>query len=316
MKVYEAVFKEGETEGVYALSVVENPAMEDMWVALSEHPKEIELAAVDQDKRLLLGAALIPNKKIYRNVDGNEFFITFKEDTIEKLAHNFFKDQNNNNSSLEHNIKLEGMSVVEGWIVEDPKTDKSALYGKEYEKGTWVTMMKVDNEDIWQKAKNGEIKGFSIDALLGMQEVKLNTNIMNDELKKNIVDEVIDGVKALFSSKDEPKEVENIEVQPEVVEEVKEDFDKEAFMTEVIETVKTQFSEQSEKEIEAVKVELSSKIDELTKENEQLKTELNKQPEAEPIKSKAPKGEIKLNESKLQTTKSRVFEALHNNFWN
>ena len=97
MKVYEAIFREGETEGVYALSVVENPAMQDMWIALSEQPQQIELAEVDEEKRLLLGAALIPNKKIYRNIDGNEFYITFKEETIEKLAHNFFKNQNNNN---------------------------------------------------------------------------------------------------------------------------------------------------------------------------------------------------------------------------
>ena len=77
MKVYEAVFKEGETEGVYALSVVENPAMEDMWITLSEQPQKIELELADEKKRLLLGAALIPNKKIYRNIDGNEFYITF-----------------------------------------------------------------------------------------------------------------------------------------------------------------------------------------------------------------------------------------------
>ena len=64
--------------------------MEDMWIALSEQPETIELAQVDEDKRLLLGACLIPNKKIYRNIDGNEFYITFSENTIEKLAHNFF----------------------------------------------------------------------------------------------------------------------------------------------------------------------------------------------------------------------------------
>ena len=132
MKVYEAVFKEGETEGVYALSVVENPAMEDHWIALSEQPEIIELAEVDGEKRLLLGAALIPNKKVYRNIDGNEFYLTFSEATIEKLSHEFFKRQHNNNSSLEHEVSLNGMSVVESWIVDDPLKDKSAAYGKQY----------------------------------------------------------------------------------------------------------------------------------------------------------------------------------------
>lgn len=283
MKVYEAVFKEGENEGVYALSVVENPAMEDMWIALSEHPQKIELAQVDEEKRLLLGAALIPNKRIYRNIDGNEFEMFFTEETIEKLAHNFMLSQNNNNSSLEHQINLNGMSVVEAWTVENPLTDKSTNYGKEYPKGTWVTMMKVNNDDVWNKVKNGEIKGFSIDALLGLQEIKLNTNTnkMTEEVKKSIVTEVIDGVKALFSTKEE-ENTENIEVQSEEV--VENEFDKEAFMAEVIETVKAEFSAQAEKELEGVKVEFESQIEALKKENEELKVELNKQPEVESVK--------------------------------
>jgi len=286
MKVYEAIYKEGENEGVYALSVVENPAMEDMWIALAEHPQKIELAQVNEEKRLLLGAALIPNKRIYRNIDGNEFEMFFTAETIEKLAHSFMRNQNNNNSSLEHELKLEGMSVVEAWTVENPETDKSANYGKTYPKGTWVTMMKVENEDMWSKVKNGEIKGFSIDALLGLEQVQLKTNInnMNEEVKKSIVQEVLDGVKALFSAKEETPEVENIEVQPEAVTEVVEEFDKEAFMAEVIETVKTEFSAQADERLEAVKLELSTKIDELTKENETLKIELNKQPEVESVK--------------------------------
>jgi len=286
MKVYEAIYKEGENEGVYALSVVENPAMEDMWIALAEHPQKIELAQVNEEKRLLLGAALIPNKRIYRNIDGNEFEMFFTAETIEKLAHSFMRNQNNNNSSLEHELKLEGMSVVEAWTVENPETDKSANYGKTYPKGTWVTMMKVENEDMWSKVKNGEIKGFSIDALLGLEQVQLKTNInnMNEEVKKSIVQEVLDGVKALFSAKEETPEVENMEVQPEAVTEVVEEFDKEAFMAEVIETVKTEFSAQADERLEAVKLELSTKIDELTKENETLKIELNKQPEVESVK--------------------------------
>jgi hypothetical protein len=178
------------------------------------------------------------------------------------------------------------MSVVEAWTVENPETDKSANYGKTYPKGTWVTMMKVENEDMWSKVKNGEIKGFSIDALLGLEQVQLKTNInnMNEEVKKSIVQEVLDGVKALFSAKEETPEVENMEVQPEAVTEVVEEFDKEAFMAEVIETVKTEFSAQADERLEAVKLELSTKIDELTKENETLKIELNKQPEVESVK--------------------------------
>lgn len=195
LKVYQAVFKNSDVQGMYALSLVENPAMEDEWIMLKEHPKEITFAAVDEEKRLLLGAVLIPNKKIFRNIKGHEFFITFTADTIEKIGHDFMTKGNQNNSSLEHKIKLKGMSVVESWVVKDPLKDKSAVYGKSYEKGTLVQMMKVDNDEIWKKAKNGEIKGFSIDALLGLKEIKLNTDkIMTNE-------DFFNGFKAMFSKK-------------------------------------------------------------------------------------------------------------------
>ena len=311
MKVYEAVFQEGQTEGVYALSVVENPAMQDLWIALSEQPQTIEFAEVDNEKRLLLGAALIPNKKIYRNIDGNEFYITFSEETIEKLAHNFLKQQNNNNSSLEHETKLSGMSVTESWIVEDPNKDKSNLYGKTYEKGTWVAMMKVDNDNVWQKVKSGEVKGFSIDALLSLQEINLKTEIeMNEDTKKSIVEDVINGVKALFNS--EKKEVEQIEVQPEEVTpevvEAQTEVDVEALVKELSEKMGLEFKAQLA-EVEKAKNE----------EIESLKVELAKQPEAEEVKISPEAKEVRLSkEPKAKgrdSIKSRVFNNLSNNLW-
>ncbi len=166
MKVYEAVYSDELLQGVYGISLVENPAMEDEWIALSEQPKEVHFAAVDDKKKLLLGAVLIPNKKIYRNIDGNEFYMTFSEDTIGKLAHDFIKDGFQNSSSAEHEVKLSDVSFVESWQVQDSKVDKSALYGKEYEPGTWVTMAKVSDE-LYEQATNGTFKGFSIDAMLG-----------------------------------------------------------------------------------------------------------------------------------------------------
>ena len=201
MKTYEVVFDENNDKGVYALSCVENPAMEDKWIALEEHPKEIQFSAVDDEKRLLLGAALIPNKKVYRNMEGDEFYITFPEATIEACAHSFIKNGFQNNSSIDHEIELQGVSVVQSWIVEDPDKDKSALYGKRYDKGTWVTMMKVDNEEAWKKAKEGQLNGFSIDGLFSLKEINLNKSDMADN--KNL----IDTLKELFKSELKKSEV-------------------------------------------------------------------------------------------------------------
>ena len=308
MKVYEAVFKEDEQEGVYALSVVENPAMEDLWITLSEQDQKIELAQVDEKKRLLLGAALIPNKKIYRNIDGNEFYITFSEETIEKLAHNFFKKQNNNNSSLEHDVKLEGMSVVEGWIVEDTLKDKSANYGKQYPKGTFVTMMKVDNDEMWEAALKGEIKGFSIDALLGLQEVNFKSQIqMTEETQKNIVTDVIEGVKALFSKKEDEIVEETVEETLEATEVVEEEvlepaFDAEAFAKELKETLSVEFKSQLDVKLSEMNETITKKDQEIA----ELKVALSKEPEVTAI-TKVPEVHVEL------TATGRLLEQLRKN---
>lgn len=312
MKVYEAIFNEDTTEGVYALSVVESPAMEDLWVKLSKHPEKIDLTLANEEKRLLLGAALIPNKKIYRNVDGNEFYITFSEQTIEKLAHSFFKKGYQNNSSLEHEVRLTGMSVVEGWIVKDPNNDKSNTFGKTYEKGTWVTMMKVDNDEVWEKVKAGEVKGFSIDALIGLQEINFKTEITMADTK-SITDAIVEGFKTFFSSntiedvKETEEVAETVSTETETVEEPKEDaFDKDAFMQEM-QNVLAQFTKNIDAKIEGVKTELSKQVSEKATEIENLKTELAKQPEANPVRPTDPVKEVKL------TKQGSLLELLRNN---
>jgi arsenate reductase-like glutaredoxin family protein len=293
MKTYEAVFDEDRVDGVYALSVVNDPAMEDMFVAFDNHPKEVQFSAIDTDKRLLLGACLIPDKKIYRNVDGEEFYITMSEQTIEKLAHAFLKNGNQGNSSLDHEVKLENMSVVETWIVQDPNKDKSNLYGKTYEKGTWVAMMKVDNEDVWQLAKQGDIRGFSIEALLGMTEINYKQETMNKEDLKSFKDELIDSVKTIFNSDkeevSEPIAEEVVEAQPEAEVEAS-SFDAEAFAKEIGDILAN-----FKKEVKTEIAEFSKQREDLAKENETLKAELSKTPEAEAIKVTPVTSDVKLN---------------------
>ena len=203
MKVYDVVFDESEDTGVYALSCVDNPAMEDKWLTLADHPKEIQFSTVDEEKRLLLGAALIPNKKIYRREKDNEYYIKFSEDTIEKAAHNFVKSGYVNNSTENHKTELSGVSVVQSWIVEDPLKDKSANYGKTYEKGTWVTMMKVENDETWEKAKNGTLNGFSIDGFFSLKETKLENHIKNLIMSKESLKETLKEILGLSKKEEE-----------------------------------------------------------------------------------------------------------------
>ena len=163
MEIIELLIDENKIEsGINAVSVVESPAIEENFVALKKH--EVELKEVDGEKRILMGAALVPNKQIYRKNGDKEFYIYFSEDTIRKASELFLMRANQNNATLEHEKKmLEGMSVVESWIIEDEKQDKSAKYGFNLPKGTWMISMKVNNDEIWNKVKAGEVKGFSIE---------------------------------------------------------------------------------------------------------------------------------------------------------
>ena len=162
MKTFELIIDEKDMDGgINAVSVVESPAIEENFIALSKH--EVELKEVDSEKRILMGAALIPNKKIYRRNGEDEFYIYFSEDTVRKSMELFFKRGNQNNATYEHKDELNGMSVVESWLIEDEKLDKSKLYGFNLPKGTWMISMKVDNDEVWNDVKEGKVKGFSIE---------------------------------------------------------------------------------------------------------------------------------------------------------
>ena len=163
MKIVELVIDENDLEsGIEAVSVVESPAIEENFIALKKH--ELELKELDKEKRILMGAALVPNKQIYRRDDKNEeYYIYFSEDTVRKASELFLMRSNQNNATYEHEKKLNGMSVVESWIIEDEKLDKSVKHGFKLPKGTWMISMKVNNEDVWKDVKDGKVKGFSIE---------------------------------------------------------------------------------------------------------------------------------------------------------
>ena len=166
MRVIELIIdEEQEFSGIEAISIVDKPAIQEDFIALSKQDK-VQLADVDTDKRILMGAALIPNKNIYRQDSEEEegYYIYFSEETVKKASELFLIEGNQNKSTLEHQAELSGLSVVESWIVEDEVHDKSRKYGLEMPVGTWMVSMKVNNENVWQDyVKTGAVKGFSIE---------------------------------------------------------------------------------------------------------------------------------------------------------
>ena len=193
MKTYLAKYNPKKNGGVYAISLVENPAMEGLFIALSKD-EPIQLKEVDKEKRILMGLVLEPNKPIYRNQNGEEFNIVFDEQTIEELSHSFIKLGYQKNSTIEHDVnqKIEGVSFVESWIVENPEIDKSTNFGFSYPKGSWMATMKVDNDDVWNNyVKTGKIQGFSVDALLSLEEVNLKSIINMAKQEENSLIELL-----------------------------------------------------------------------------------------------------------------------------
>jgi hypothetical protein len=172
---------ENENEdGCFAISLVDRPAIQENFIALSEH--KIELKVVDEDKRILVGLALVPNKKIYRNVNGKEFNVFFSEQTIEKTNELFMRNLNLNSITSQHETKVSGVSVIESWIVEDEKNDKANLYNLNAIKGSWVVKMKVYNDEEWNKVKLGEYKGFSIEGIFqGLDKLQASEQEVEEE---------------------------------------------------------------------------------------------------------------------------------------
>jgi hypothetical protein len=163
MKIIELILDEEQDDiGVDAISIVESPAIESDFVALKN--QEIKLAEVDKEKKILMGALLIPNKPIYRKGEDGEYYIFFSKDTIVKASQMFLQNGKQSNSTLEHSKALNGLTLVESWIVESKEKDKSAMYGLDVPVGTWMGSVKVNNEDVWQDyILSGKCKGFSIE---------------------------------------------------------------------------------------------------------------------------------------------------------
>ena len=185
MKLFELTIDDEFLDEVFAISLVEDPAIESNFVWFDK--EKVQFEKIDNEKRLVVGPVLIPNKKILRiDAMGQPYEVFFKPETIEKLAQGYLKKGYQAKSTLEHEKKISGVTLVESWI-KTSKLDKSNSYGLNLPVGSWVGMFKVDNDDIWKDyVKNGEVKGFSIEGLFSHDLVQAGKedvldNILNEE---------------------------------------------------------------------------------------------------------------------------------------
>lgn len=193
LDLYKVVYNPQQSDGVYAISLVEDPAMEEFFVALSKEQEEIKLS-VEEEKRLITGPVLIPNKKILRfNKQTNEQFnLVFGEKEIRLFSQDFMKNDYQHNSTVGHdeNAAIQDLTFVETWIIEDGKNDKANALGfKNLPAGTWMASAYVENNDTWNLIKSKKVKGFSIDSILSTQKIEMNITKKNKE-KMNLLKEL------------------------------------------------------------------------------------------------------------------------------
>ena len=173
-------YKVGLDSETYKISMVTEPAIEEDFVALSKQD-EMEVKLSSDERHICYGPALIPNKDIYRNNGEQEFYINFTEESIVKMSQDFMKNYKQHEVSLQHEENVDEVFVAESWIVEDPYRDKANALGFNVPKNTWMVGMKVNNIDTWERVKSGELKGFSVESAIHLEEF----NKINNDMEVN-----------------------------------------------------------------------------------------------------------------------------------
>jgi len=184
-RIVKCVIDENGMLGLTAMGLVDVPAIEENWVALSS--EKIKLASVDKERRMLYGAALIPEKLILR-IDKNneEYYMKFERETIERLAHDFYKKNLHHTTNLQHQYPVTGVTIVESWLKEG-NSDKSLALGlTDLPDGTWFIGAKVDDDTVWEEVKSGAIRGFSIEGMFTEQSVEMHAMNVEALLIKEI----------------------------------------------------------------------------------------------------------------------------------
>lgn len=311
---------------VYAMSVVESPANEQSFVMFSKEEETKHIVFFDSDeKHNIMGVALIPNQRIYRNQDGNEFYITFDADTIEHLAHDFLKKGGNLYMTKDHETNAEGLSVAESWI-KTSENDKSVDYGIEAPIGSWIITCHCDSIDLWQSFKEGKRNGFSIESFVELEEIieKSDIDMTKNKVKMETM-EVNDGfwdklkgiiAEAIGTSKDDQVVEDAVEEAKEEAEPVNETVEAEEetpevtpeeVVEEVVDTVEenNDTTEEAADDLQEVVDKLQEEVDALKAENEELKKKNQKM-------SKKPSAKVNVKQSANKQNARDIIEALYN----
>jgi len=185
-KIVELIIADDSQElAIDAISLVTSPAIEQDFVFFGKEKNNLTFAKVDEEKRMLVSPALIPNKQIFRhdpNTD-SDYYVFFSKDTVRKASELYLKHNNHHKATYQHQDRVSGVLTVESWIKEGDQ-DKSKLYGYDLPNGTWFVKMKIENDELWNKIKEGELKGLSIEGYFTNKfEQMQKKEFTNEEVK-------------------------------------------------------------------------------------------------------------------------------------
>ena len=320
------------TSDVYAISLVEEEAVESGFVALSKQKQPMNFKIHNEEKRMLYGVALRANFPIYRCYGQDEFYLTFDANAIERLVNKFMSNYGQKSFTIDHMEPAEGIVITESWLVKDTENDKSNALGLEnVSEGSWIIGCKINDDEIWQSIKEGRWHGFSVEAFCDLEEITKeikNKKIENKmAVKKSKFEEMIDKIKAIISDAVENADGQDTEVQQDVVEEAadaveevvnqkedttvvdaaEEEKPTEEVANEVIDTVEQQAETEQDaaENLQQVVDQLQEEIDTLKAENEQLKKKNQKM-------SKKPSTKVNVKQSAEKGNPRDVIEALYN----
>lgn len=176
LPVYEIVVDDNDDTGIQLISLVDEPAIAMKGMMFSQEQSIMSFKEVVGDKQIIVGPALIPNMKIYREDEKfGQYYVVFTKETISKMVEKFNKYGSNRKINIDHSNQMVNAFIMEDWIVENEVYDKSRLYGIEVPVGTYMIMVKIEDTDFWnEEVKGNEKFGFSIEGLLGQQLVSLS----------------------------------------------------------------------------------------------------------------------------------------------
>ena len=182
--------EEDDDSGISFISLVDQPATEKLWLKFNkQQPLNFEFKIQDEEKRIVSGYFMVADLPIPRLNDLNEkFFVVFKKDTINKIVNKFFKQGYSNKINLMHDQEMDGVYVIESLIIDN---ERGSIAPKEFEKvpnGSWWGSMRVENNEVWELVKTGQVKGFSVEGMFGQDK------------SRNIQEKIINKIRDVISN--------------------------------------------------------------------------------------------------------------------